>query len=652
MINQYKQLRVNEMESKKKKIGKYLIKGQIAEGGMGAILRARHPTLKRDVILKKLTLRGNSAIVDRFKREAQLMLEFSHDNIVQVYDHFREGGSYYIVMEYINGISLADLVEKNRYIPNDLALLIYRETCKALHYAHMKGVIHRDIKPDNVLISKNGEVKLTDFGIARSKDCDEEALTCVGMTLGTPTYMSPEQIDDSSKVDLRTDIYSMGVMLYVMTTGKSPFPSNLVPQTINAIQKGNYVKPEKLNPKIETIIKSIIKKSMHCKINRRFNSVEKIIKITDKRLKRFKTSEEINTKIMEYAYDIKSERSKKTKKTIFSIMAKGFAVTLFFISMVATLLFYLYQKGYHYEYLYPDKFGSFQVAFNDHREFKNPDTVYKEIKIYQQNYRKYKEIKSIKISYDTILEKKYYRLQSNKIYLKPGNYKIMASFENQLYQKVFFLYPRTLQKKNSRNPEATIVEIFHKKISNLPVKLNYTIKDNENDITNNSKLYIYNARKWIDWTEFKKSGTPFVSGKAYYFKAICDNYKTKVEKIYIRPEQTFLNLQLEMNPLPGIIYFKASKDNLNVTINDNKYYFRESNKPEFQKYSIKIKKFTRYSFSPGIYNIKVGTVEGNSKTVQLNITSRSRTIVKIHVNKKDNSINFYKIMRGRYVSFN
>ena len=257
------------MQTKNRKIGKYLIKNKIAEGGMGAIYKATHPTLKKDVILKKLTLRGNSAIVERFKREAQLMLEFSNDNIVQVYDHFREGSSYYIVMEYIDGISLAKLIEKKRFLPNETALLIFREVCKALHYAHAKGVIHRDIKPDNVLISKSGEVKLTDFGIARSEDCDEECLTSAGMTLGTPTYMSPEQIDDSSKVDRRSDIYSMGVVLYVMTTGKSPFPSNLVPQTINAIQKGKYIRPEKLNPQIFSIIKRIVKKSMHCKIKRR-----------------------------------------------------------------------------------------------------------------------------------------------------------------------------------------------------------------------------------------------------------------------------------------------------------------------------------------------------------------------------------------------
>ena len=120
--------------------------------------------------------------------------------------------------------------------------MIFYEICKALKYAHKKGVIHRDIKPENILISKNGVVKLTDFGIATSDVCKKEGLTRE-LTLGTPSYMAPEQFLEVSTVDKRADIYSMGVLLYEMVTGECPFPDQLTPKNILMMQKGIYYSP-------------------------------------------------------------------------------------------------------------------------------------------------------------------------------------------------------------------------------------------------------------------------------------------------------------------------------------------------------------------------------------------------------------------------
>ena len=276
----------------KPKVGKYTILKRIARGGMGTIYKARHPTLERDIILKRLTLVGNKGITERFRREARLMLDFREDRIVQVYDHFKEGASYYIAMEYVDGVTLGDLVEKHRYLPNDIALLIFYEVCRALKYAHDKGVIHRDIKPENIMISRTGEVKLTDFGIATSRDTKDEHLTR-NMTLGTPAYMSPEQIEDSSKVDRRSDIYSMGVLLYKMVTGKSPYPGNMTPETITLITMGRYRPPRKVNPRVSSFLQKIIRRAMHREPKQRYADLEELIDKLAARLGPLKSSARI-----------------------------------------------------------------------------------------------------------------------------------------------------------------------------------------------------------------------------------------------------------------------------------------------------------------------------------------------------------------------
>ena len=270
-------------------IGKYKITAEIARGGMGAVYKAVHPTLKRNVILKKLTLKGSATVTERFKREARIMMDFKNDHIVNVYDHFRQGSSYYIVLEYVDGTALDRLIRRERYLPNDITLLIFRDCCRALKYAHSKNVIHRDIKPGNILLSKTGEVKLVDFGIAVSMD-EEAGLTRDGVTLGTPSYMAPEQFENTKSVDKRADIYSMGVMLYEMVTGKKPFPGNFSPETLALIQKGEFKAVRKVNPKALPLIAGIIKKSMHFKVERRYRDIDSLLKLLDKHFKRFSAS--------------------------------------------------------------------------------------------------------------------------------------------------------------------------------------------------------------------------------------------------------------------------------------------------------------------------------------------------------------------------
>ncbi len=284
-------------------IGKYTVIRMIAKGGMGRIYKAKHPTLNRAIILKQLTLAGNKTFTRRFQREAELMLDFRDDRIVQVYDHFREGASYYIAMEYVDGVSLAELIEKERYLPNDVALLILGEIARALKYAHDRGVIHRDVKPENVLIARSGAVKLTDFGIATSDASHDEGLTR-NMTLGTPAYMSPEQIENSSAVDKRSDIYSLGVVLYKMVTGKSPYPGNMTPETITLITKGLYRPPRRINPRVSAFVQSIIRTMMHRAPKKRYDDLDVLVRKLERRYgSRYRNSERLKEELRAWIFE-------------------------------------------------------------------------------------------------------------------------------------------------------------------------------------------------------------------------------------------------------------------------------------------------------------------------------------------------------------
>ncbi len=287
--------------SKFRKIDKYQIVGIIGQGGMGKIYKAVEPGASKYIIIKQLLINDREIITKRFKREADLMTSFRHKNIVAVYDYIKEGKSYYIVMEYIDGLSVEDLIENKVKIDSDTAMLILREACKGLKYAHDKKVIHRDIKPDNILVSKTGEVKIVDFGIATAQPgSDEEQLTKTGTVFGTPAYMPPEQFISAKHVDKRADIYSMGITFYKMLTGEKPYSGLFTAENIAKISSGNYQNPKELNSDIPSSCIKIIKKSMHCKKEKRYSDLKDLIAFITKELKEYKTQGAINKKIKKY----------------------------------------------------------------------------------------------------------------------------------------------------------------------------------------------------------------------------------------------------------------------------------------------------------------------------------------------------------------
>ena len=197
----------------------------LGQGGMGAVYKARQPTLDRLVAVKILPaeVAGDPGFAERFTREARALARLNHPNIVGIYDFGQADGLYYFVMEYVEGASLRQLVAKRELTPRQ-ALALVPQICEALQFAHDEEIVHRDIKPENILIDKRGRVKVADFGLAKLLGCsaDEATLTRVEQVMGTPLYMAPEQMQSSHAVDHRADIYSLGVVFYEMLTGELP----------------------------------------------------------------------------------------------------------------------------------------------------------------------------------------------------------------------------------------------------------------------------------------------------------------------------------------------------------------------------------------------------------------------------------------------
>jgi eukaryotic-like serine/threonine-protein kinase len=217
------------VENELKSLGRYKIQGVLGKGAMGLVYDGLDPNLNRRVAIKTILTRKLDAeaarmIAVRFEREVRAVARLNHRNIVQVYDFGTEGDLAYIVMEHIQGKELKDHFDAGERYDLGTIFRLMAELLDALHFAHEAGVIHRDIKPANMMIDAEGHAKLTDFGVARvnEPEGDQAEATKVGTVVGTPSYMSPEQIQ-GAKVDRRTDIFSAGIVFYQFLTGKKPF---------------------------------------------------------------------------------------------------------------------------------------------------------------------------------------------------------------------------------------------------------------------------------------------------------------------------------------------------------------------------------------------------------------------------------------------
>ena len=241
--------------------GRYQLESRVGGGGMAIVYKARDLILNRPVAVKVLRSQfcTDEDFVNRFRREAQAVASLSHPNVVGVYDVGQEGDTHYMVMEYIEGYTLKEVIIQRGALPVEEAVRIAEQICDALDHAHQNQIIHRDIKPHNIMIGKNGRVKVTDFGIARA--VTSATITHTNAMLGSVHYFSPEQARGGITGE-KSDLYSLGIVLYEMVTGELPFSGDSpISVALKHLQEP-LPEPRTVNPAIPQSVENVIFKAL------------------------------------------------------------------------------------------------------------------------------------------------------------------------------------------------------------------------------------------------------------------------------------------------------------------------------------------------------------------------------------------------------
>ena len=253
----------------------YQIIDVVGQGGMAKVYKAMQNNLYRVVAIKEL--RANKAAeittIKRFDREAIAASSLSHENVISIYDYFEFDNKRYLVMEYVGGCDLATIIKHSRKMPTHIATMIMLQVVRALEYAHAMGLVHRDVKPGNIMVSNTGQVKLMDFGVVQTKGA--EAITLPGTFVGTPRYMSPEQIT-GNVTDFRSDMFSIGVVFYELITGKRLFDATDNQQIFHQVLQRRIANPSRLRPGTSPLLAKIILTCLKREVRKRFRTTQEL----------------------------------------------------------------------------------------------------------------------------------------------------------------------------------------------------------------------------------------------------------------------------------------------------------------------------------------------------------------------------------------
>ncbi len=313
--------------------GRYRIQSEIGRGSMGVVYKARDPEIDRTIALKVLRHDriGDEDMVRRFFREAKAAGRLSHPSIVVVYDVGQDHGTVFIAMELVQGQGLEKVMKAGPVEPKK-ALEFCRQVALALDYAHKQGIVHRDVKPSNIIVTPSGGVKITDFGIARIQDASTSEQTQIGSILGTPAYMSPEQVR-GERVDGRSDLFSLGTILYEMLAGQKPFKgANMVEifQAISGSEPPVLAAPDHVIPEE---LKMVVRKALEKNPEDRFQSGSELAGALEKCMRSLSRSGSVEETIASSGQAVSPEPLERKKGMSAFVLIAGavIAVLVFFV---------------------------------------------------------------------------------------------------------------------------------------------------------------------------------------------------------------------------------------------------------------------------------------------------------------------------------
>jgi len=428
-----------------KVIQNYEIVELIDEGGMGSIYMGVHKFLPRKVAIKVLNpiLRNRPEIIERFKNEAFILSSLQHPNIVALYDYVENKEANYIIMEYIEGETLAEYIETTTGpIPEKRTILLFLKILDAVSYAHEKNIIHRDIKPANFIVNKNNNIKILDFGIAKSIDSISKSLTKTGLKVGTTLFMSPQQVR-GQVLDRRTDIYSLGVTLFQMVTGQLPYDENDTEYDLyNLIVNQAFPNPKDFYVGVSSEMHKIIQKA------------------TSKRpLDRYQSCDEFSKALLAISKDTKIQIPLSMKTKIFDIADVGeekpaVLNRFFWRNLILLVLTSLFIAAIGFGFYFLIKSDMRHIIANEQILYKNDDEKSKEI----EKLKFGETVKVISLKNDQLKENskwlKVVSLRGNSGYVetqnieKPKIYEqINAIFQNNEAQKLTPVFYKKLLRK-------------------------------------------------------------------------------------------------------------------------------------------------------------------------------------------------------------
>jgi serine/threonine-protein kinase len=256
---------------------RYRVLRHVGKGAFGSAVLVEDTAVRENIVLKFLHphLAATEQTVKRFVRELRYSRRVTHENVIRIYDFLTFGQSYAISMEYFESHALAAYLQGDVRIAPRTSLKLLQSICSGMQAAHQAEVIHRDLKPANVLVNREGTLKIVDFGLAAAADYEDSRVTRSGAMVGTPAYMSPEQIRGED-LDVRTDIYSLGIIMYEMFTGQQPYRGKDTVSVIYQHIQGNFTPPSQVNPEISPAVEAIILKAMAMEAKNRFQSMDAV----------------------------------------------------------------------------------------------------------------------------------------------------------------------------------------------------------------------------------------------------------------------------------------------------------------------------------------------------------------------------------------